>query len=248
MKDQYFGDVNDFRKYGLLRNLVLPTRLRLGVCWMLTGSDGRSDGNFLSYLHQPERYERCDPDLLRWMRSVVHEERDRRVVRIEGSRVLLDAVFQSEMLTDDGAQRGRYFAECQQMFRECDLVFFDPDNGVEIGTVGKGRKNSSKFVFWDELQTTFVSGASVLVYQHFRRVERTQFIAGLAEEFGRRLDTRSVFSFRTPHVVFLLAAQARHVEAFRGAMGTIERTWRGEQLGKRPQIVPCEWSVHKATQ
>ena len=243
MKDQYFGDVNDFRKYGLLRNLVLPTRLRLGVCWMLTASDGRSDGNFLSYLHQPERYERCDPDLLRWMRSVVHEERDRRVVRIEGSRVLLDAVFQSEMLTDDGAQRGRYFAECQQMFRECDLVFFDPDNGVEIGTTGKVRRNSSKFVFWDELQATFAAGSSVLVYQHFPRLDRAQFIARLASELGHRLGTHSVFSFRTPHVVFLLAAQDRHVDVFRGEMGTIDRTWRVAQSRKKPQIAPSECNI-----
>ncbi len=243
MKDQYFGDVNDFRKYGLLRNLVLPTRLRLGVCWMLTASDGRSDGNFLSYLQQPQRYEACDPDLYRWMKSVVHEEGDRRVARIEGSRVLPDAVFQSEMLTDNGSQRSRYFAECQQIFRECDLVFFDPDNGVEIGTTGKGRRNSSKFVFWDELQATFSAGASVLVYQHFPRMERTQFIASLASELGRRLDTRSVFSFRTPHVVFLLAAQASHVDLFRGEMGTIDRTWRVEQSRKKPQIASSKCNI-----
>ena len=47
MKDQYFGDVNDFRKYGLLRLLTLQDGLRLGVCWMLTAPDGRPDGRRL---------------------------------------------------------------------------------------------------------------------------------------------------------------------------------------------------------
>jgi hypothetical protein len=63
MKNQYFGDVNDFRKYGLLRRLVLPNHLKLGVCWMLTPSDGRTDGKFLSYLQHPQRFQQCDPDL-----------------------------------------------------------------------------------------------------------------------------------------------------------------------------------------
>ena len=39
MKNQYFGDVNDYRKYGLLR-LLAHAGLKIGVCWMLT-EDGR---------------------------------------------------------------------------------------------------------------------------------------------------------------------------------------------------------------
>jgi hypothetical protein len=50
MKDQYFGDVNDYRKYGLLRALSSVTRLPIGVCWLLTGPDSRSDGEFRRYL------------------------------------------------------------------------------------------------------------------------------------------------------------------------------------------------------
>ena len=55
VKDQYFGDVNDFRKYGLLRVLAGSDRLRLGVCWMLTAPDGRTNGEFLAYLGQPKK-------------------------------------------------------------------------------------------------------------------------------------------------------------------------------------------------
>jgi hypothetical protein len=41
MKDQYFADINDYRKYGLLR--ILGEGLRVGVCWMLTKPDGSGD-------------------------------------------------------------------------------------------------------------------------------------------------------------------------------------------------------------
>ena len=44
MKDQYFGDVNDYLKYGLLRALQSQGDLKLLVAWMLTPNDARSDG------------------------------------------------------------------------------------------------------------------------------------------------------------------------------------------------------------
>jgi hypothetical protein len=40
MKNQYFGDINDYRKYGLLRILSDEGSMRTGVCWMLTRDDG----------------------------------------------------------------------------------------------------------------------------------------------------------------------------------------------------------------
>jgi hypothetical protein len=44
MKNQYFGDINDYHKYGLLRQLGKGGQLTTAVCWMLTPDDGRSDG------------------------------------------------------------------------------------------------------------------------------------------------------------------------------------------------------------
>jgi hypothetical protein len=44
MKNQYFGDINDYRKYGLLRGLSNRGEIRTAVCWMLTTDDGRGDG------------------------------------------------------------------------------------------------------------------------------------------------------------------------------------------------------------
>lgn len=44
MKDQYAGDINDYRKYGLLRTITESSDLSLAVCWMLTAPDGRRDG------------------------------------------------------------------------------------------------------------------------------------------------------------------------------------------------------------
>lgn len=39
MKNQYFGDINDYRKYGLIRLLTGAGKLKTTVCWMLTPDD-----------------------------------------------------------------------------------------------------------------------------------------------------------------------------------------------------------------
>jgi hypothetical protein len=50
LKNQYFGDINDYRKYGLLRILQSKGNSRLLVAWMLTPDDGSPQGGFRSYL------------------------------------------------------------------------------------------------------------------------------------------------------------------------------------------------------
>jgi hypothetical protein len=44
VKNQYFGDISDYRKYDLLRALAVVGGLKIGVAWMLTPEDGRTDG------------------------------------------------------------------------------------------------------------------------------------------------------------------------------------------------------------
>jgi hypothetical protein len=237
MKDQYFGDVNDFRKYGLLRRLCGPAKLKLGVCWMLTMSDGTGDGEFRKYLREAKKYRRCDPELFDWLDAEVKELDDRRVERIENSGLLANAEFFSQELPEDFDKRKTYFDACADKFRGCDIVFFDPDNGIEVKSIAKGKPCSEKYVYWDELRAAFKHGASVLAYQHFRREPRDKFIDDAAQAMGGNLKALRVFSFRTPHVVFLLAAQPRHVNGFREAVQGIEMSWPATRAKGRPQFI-----------
>ena len=61
MKNQYFGDINDYKKYGLLRSVIDATGLQVSLAWMLTPDDGRPDGRFIEYLNKPEKYRDFDP-------------------------------------------------------------------------------------------------------------------------------------------------------------------------------------------
>lgn len=68
------------------------------------------------YLDQPAQYRDFDPDLFDWLKCVVEEEGDRRTARIEDSRLLGTALFQSTILTDRRSQRAEYFSDCEIKF------------------------------------------------------------------------------------------------------------------------------------
>lgn len=170
VKEQYVGDVNDYRKYALLR-LLGQSGLRLGVCWMLTPNDSRSDGNKLGYLDQSKQ-ERHDPELFALLRRVRDESDTRRLILIEDSGTLSEAVFVNAIVPETLFERQLWFKRASTALAEGDLIFFDPDNGIEVGSVAKGRRNSSKYVYRDELAAAYRTGHSLLVYQHFQRKER----------------------------------------------------------------------------
>jgi hypothetical protein len=222
VKEQYVGDVNDYRKYALLR-LLGRSGLRLGVCWMLTPPDGRSDGNKLGYLDQPA-YERHDPELFALLRRVKDAADARRLMLIEGSGILPETIFVNTIVPDTLFERQMWFGQASKILAETDLVFFDPDNGIEIKTVAIGRRNSSKYVYRDELAATYRSGHSLLVYQHFPHKERASFIRAVADDLQRLAAGAEIWAFRTSHVVFMLVIQPRHHPALSKAAHAVLET------------------------
>jgi hypothetical protein len=222
VKEQYVGDVNDYRKYALLR-LLGQSGVRLGVCWMLTPNDGRSDGNKLGYLDQPKQ-DRHDPELFTLLRRVRNEPDARRLILIEDSEILPGAGFVNTVVPDPLFERQLWFKQASAALAEADLIFFDPDNGIEVGSVAKGRRNSSKYVYRDELAATYRTGHSLLVYQHFQRKERESFIRDVADDLKRIAADAEIWAFRTSHVVFMLAIQPRHRAALSVAADHVRET------------------------
>lgn len=215
VKEQYVGDVNDYRKYALLR-LLGRSGLKLGVCWMLTPNDERSDGNKLGYLDQAKQ-ERHDPQLFALLRRVRDEPDARRLGLIEGCEILPQAVFVNTTVPEPQFERQLWFKQASAALTDTDLIFFDPDNGMEVGSVAKGRRNSSKYVYRDELAATYRAGHSLLVYQHFQRKERESFIQAVADDLRRIAVHAEIWAIRTSHVVFLLAIQPPHQPALSAA-------------------------------
>jgi hypothetical protein len=133
------------------------------------------------------------------------------------------------LLRDDLSSRREYFEGALDSLSSCPIVFFDPDNGIEVLSIRVGSRDSSKYIYWREIERTYAAGHSMVIYQHFARVDRQVFTAGLAGELSARLNAPRVDSFRTPHVVFFLIARPEHAPAFERAHGTIHERW-GNQI------------------
>jgi hypothetical protein len=147
VKVQYFGDVNDYRKYALLRLLAKSGGFKIGVCWMLTGADDRPDGNRRRYAEQPAKWRLFDPALFDLLAAVKPKPELADLLRIENEGLIPGAIFVNEIVSGSLSERTAFHQRALSAFNGCDLAFFDPDNGLEGRSLRKGLKNSSKFVF-----------------------------------------------------------------------------------------------------
>lgn len=161
MKDQYFADINDYRKYGMLRLLAAESGLSLGVCWMLTPPDARTDGRFTAFWSDPQRWRRYDPALFDALCRCASTGIARRVTLAREWGILPGAIYFEEIVPDDVAGRQGFFDRAWKALRGCDLIVLDPHNGLQVSSVPYGRRNSSKYVYWSEVETGFVRGHSL---------------------------------------------------------------------------------------
>lgn len=215
MQNRYVGDLGDFGKYGLLKALCLPQEgdpgpsLRLGVAWYLVPDETHSDdGKHVRYLEPSaknvDRFRRCDPPLYDALARIV-QGGPRSVVSVRERRVLPpDTAFYESLLSfNDLPGIGRAARESRLARRQtwleracaatagCDLVFVDPDNGLESGT-GRHEKLGPKYVYLDELSPYLARGQSVVIYHHLgRHGSAKQQLQVRFRQITERLQSRS---------------------------------------------------------
>jgi hypothetical protein len=228
VKHQYFGDVNDYRKYGLLRALQSSGDLALSVAWMATPDDGSTDGSLRRYLEDESRWAAHDPELYDFLRTRLSDSRRPDLSVIEASEILPRAHYYSATVPDDIAGRRVWSAGLLEATRDADLVFLDPDNGLEIASKPMGRKGSSKYLAWAEVDALAATGKSLVIYQHFTREPRDQFIHRIGGLVRQHSNAAFLEAFRTPHVLFLVAGQRRHKQVLARAVSQVERNWAGQ--------------------
>ena len=226
MQDQYVGDIGDFGKYGLLRELFgRPEEpgsgcgLRLGVAWYLnpkvaSSSPGEGDGKFIKYLCSPtardENLKECDPVLYYILRRML-KSGIRKVAEVEQNRVLPGNTLYHRALLTSGS-RTTWFKDALKETEEAEVVFVDPDNGIasENNPVG-----SPKHVFPDELHRFFERDKSLVIYHHLTRQGKApeqikNFAERLSGYLGRAHKLWALRYRRGSGRVYFIAAQKDH--------------------------------------
>lgn len=177
MQDRYVGDAGDYAKYSLLRALAGPASdsIRLGVLWYLFPDESHNgDGRHIAYLQEPGMALR-DPDTHARLAELVRTGR-RSVAAVQQGRILPDGtLYHAASVCTRGkpieraAHRSSWFQDGLRALESVDLIFFDPDNGIQTAALKKSDLKAGKYVFWDEIEAAWQSGKSLVIYNHLNR-------------------------------------------------------------------------------
>lgn len=226
MKEQYVGDINDYRKLALLRKLADDGKCHIGICWMLTPPDDRTDGNRTGYLEAPDSWSHYDPELFDLLKPIAHGPKHRRLHLVEQAKVVPGANYFYELVPVSPSIRSAYMAEALTRLRKAKILFFDPDNGLQVQSASTGSKSSPKYVYRSEVLGAFERGHSVLVYQHFPREHHAQFRQRQMTELAQICRGSNVWCFETTDVAFLLIVHPEHSDTIGTRVSSIGAAWK----------------------
>jgi hypothetical protein len=246
MRDNYVGDVGDYYKYGLLRALCGDT-LKLGVAWYLyTDPCNSADGHHLRYLtvQKREQYRSCDPELYDKLGQLV-EENARSVAEVHKRDILPpDTAFHGEVLSLSHLAKGsaataqkrldyraQWLKDALDATAGVDIVFFDPDNGLQVESVPKHHDKGPKFTFYDELLPFWQRGQSLVIYQHKNRQRTAQAqiqnrLDELQHHLGQAAFSTAVYFPACSGRFFLILGQEKHRNALEKRCQQFRHIWR----------------------
>lgn len=191
MQNRYVGDVGDFGKYGLLRNLcgkdMSEKKLSLGVLWYLIPDESHNeDGKYVGYLEpkreNEKRFRNCDKELYDKLRDIINSGQ-RSVQIISHSNVLPNGtIFYDEPLSywelpSSNPETRKKRLNLRDTWVQagldrttiCDLIFVDPDNGLQVKSVERHHNKAPKYAYFEELLPIIQRGQSLIIYHHLCR-------------------------------------------------------------------------------
>lgn len=173
MKNQYFGDIGDFGKYGLIRSLkkAFP-QMDIGINWYLTENDVKTDGKHIDYLLKTTELRKCDTELYDFLKECILNNR-RNISEIENSDYLKNTIFYSQSLDYSRQNREERLKNRHSWFNDsiielqgAKIIYVDPDNGIEVKSQHIGGPNGNKYISYEEISQYFSLGHSLIVYNH----------------------------------------------------------------------------------
>lgn len=176
MQDRYAGDIGDYVKMAFLRELERQGACKLlGVAWYRVPSeDGTEDGRYTQYLSAPGYWRHFCARTFDKLKGVVGARRS--VARLQRTGLLRNVRFHEAAIDarkcgygSRREARRRWFNGVAWTLRSCDLVFADPDNGIEPEKFDHEDVKAHKSATFPELRKLARAGRALLVYHHQAR-------------------------------------------------------------------------------
>jgi hypothetical protein len=248
MRDNYVGDIGDFVKYGLLRALCASSgqenvpQLTLGVIWYLFPDlEKNNDGQFLHYLkpHKKSHYHACDPLLYESLERIILEDA-RSVGSIQERDILPSSTaFYEAPLTFTNMPKGtpqaiqkrmdyrkQWLQQAIETVKGYDIVFVDPDNGLEIDSVKRHENQGPKFVYFDELIPFVECQQTLVIYQHKNRSATVEEqiqkrMTQLQDKLGFSREIHAIYFKTSGGRIFFILPSSFHQQAIENRLITM---------------------------
>lgn len=243
MQDRYTGDIGDYGKYGLLRFIHKETGLRLGVNWYLVDPEevdenDSSDGKKVEYLDK-EANSIYDKDLFSELKDIV--KNNRTVSEIAKRNILYSGtIFYEKLISYRNMQgteirkeaREKWFDDSLNVFKSCDVIFLDPDNGIRPPKTKEYRKKGVKYVIEDEVRKYYSLEKSLIIYNH--KSHEKKHIYSSRFNFIKNLTERNeIPSLRYEGVRdYIFVLQSNHLRIFEETLCNFLKTNWGEKFDR----------------
>lgn len=183
------------------------------------------DGKYIEYLNLDEdrphpklekEFKSCDPELYQLLQKIVKEGK-RTVAEVQKLGILGQKTKYYDVLLGS-KERSVWHLEGFTALKSADVVFFDPDNGLEVASCPKTRKKNVKYIYYDELADYYNRGQSLIVYQHRDHKPNEEYKKRFhriheCEKFKKPIGEMFLLRF-TPYSVrdYLFVLQSNHAE------------------------------------
>jgi hypothetical protein len=245
VRHNFVNDIGDYAKYALLRALcdADPAYVRLGVIWYLTDhEESNGDGRKRAHL-SGSGWETLDPGLLAAMRDIEWrlQGKDQLNVRlIEAASILPGGTaFFAEALPRAGgsaqtrvAERVAWFERARKAVTDRNLVFIDPDNGLQPRSVRLTSPLAGKYATAPEIAALLDAGTAVVLYQHGSRMawpeQRENVCSAVVAATGKAVTIRTLrFRAYGVRAFFCITTNPRMTGVVNGGMDLLRRRTEG---------------------
>ena len=222
MQERYLGDSHDFLKFAFLRHLHRAGGWRVGLNWYLTHPTevDRADNNDGEKRHHLKggKWLGLDPELLEALRPF-DVRANRKIADFERSGILPGGTgYFSELLRADS--RPGWHDRALQALAPCELVFLDPDNGLQVKSMT--ARTAPKYALYAETLDYFRAGKIVITIQFARQcdpIAKAHRLRAELCEMARNAEALPVIRGRVaPNTLFLALAPRGQVTALRKAL------------------------------
>ncbi|MCQ6963486.1 hypothetical protein [Methanolobus chelungpuianus] len=240
MQDNYVGDIGDFGKYGMLNEIYNQSNgsITLGINWYKnTKEEDNNDGKHIDYLEATFKdrasYIQCFPELYAKLKHIIQNDR-RCLEEIEKNQILPEnTIFYSKPIPylapyyeTREIERIDWFQNLLTHLMNADIIFVDPDNGIECASIKKTKIKAIKYVFKDEIKEYYLNGKSVVIYNHKNRKSNQEYnkkILGLKSLFQNECLIRVLRTRKKSTRDYIFLIQPSHENIINSTIDSLQK-------------------------